>query len=425
MATGATSGNGALTLEDEWTGEVLGEDELLEDEDEYGFAQPESAWAHEDELAGEAWEGAFEDETAAFENEWSPETMYAGSPESAFETGYELQEDEAWESSAFESGFELAHEGAFEDESDQFLPFLAPLAMKALPMLAKAALPTIRRLLPVARNAVQNVVRNVTSTPIPPSIAPTARVLMRGLQQPSPYRRPPVRRPWTPPRPNFGPLPSPTPGRPPFPLPFPMPPVSPPRPVPQSPMTVGTILRRLSDILQVGDAVAQEAEAAFFGSNEYQTELGSNELAHEAALTEVLAAEAAHAGTDREAGALLGSALPITIRVMAGGREVRPLVPTLQRANARLVTSLRRSGPGGPQLLRAVPTIQRRTIATIREARRNGRPVGHRMVGPIMAAHAARVLGTPHTCGRVLLRNTTIRQGTVAPTVRRVRPGNR
>jgi hypothetical protein len=39
-----------------------------------------------------------------------------------------------------------------------------------------------------------------------------------------------------------------------------------------------------------------------------------------------------------------------------------------------------------------------------------------------MAGHAARVLATPRIAGRAIARNTIIRQGTVAPAGRRVRP---
>jgi hypothetical protein len=436
MSMGLTNGRGSVALEDEWespgaafanpyaqesedelTGEAGGFETAFEDEWESpgaAFANP-YAQESEDELTGEA--GGFE---TAFEDEMAGES---GGFESVFETP-----EWTGEAAGFETAFETpewtgeaaSHEVTFEDEgeSDQFLPFLAPLALKALPMVAKFALPAVKKLLPVAKQAIGRVVRNVTSTPVPPQLRPTVRTFMRGLgaQMPGPtprrryayrpYPRPLPFMPQLAPGGDAGPGPSGS--------PFP-------QPTPQPPMSLGTILRGLSQVLNLGDAVAQEAEASLFGANELQAELANHETAHEAALTEVLAAEAAHATTEAEAEALLGSALPITIRVMSGSRATRSLTPTLTRANARLVSSLRRSGPGGPQLLRAVPAIQRRTIATIREARRNGRPIGHRMVGPIMAAQAARVLGSPHTCGRTLVRNVAIRQGTVAPAGRIVR----
>ena len=396
------------TLEDEWTGET-GFESTLEDE-----------WTGE---TGGAWETheALGYTPGSFEDEWTGEAAFEGG---GLETGFES----AFEGGSYESAFEGAFEDEDEDESDQFLPFLAPLAMKALPMIAKFALPAVKRLLPVARRAVQNVVRNVTSTPLPPSMRPVMRGIsaLQGGQGRRVYRR---RRPAFP-MGGFpggfgaagGGFPG-MPGMPAFPGGFPDgagAPTPAPAPMPAQP-SVGTLLRQLSQLLNVGEAVAAEAEASFFGSNEFQTELGAHEFAHEAALTEVLAAEASHATTEAEAESLLGSALPVTIRIMGGAGSIRPLIPTLTRSNARLVSAIRRSGPGSQQLLRTVPTIQRRTIASIRAARRAGRPVGPRMVPQIMAGQAARVLGSPHVCGRSLLRNAAIRRGTVAPAGRVVR----
>lgn len=184
--------------------------------------------------------------------------------------------------------------------------------------------------------------------------------------------------------------------------------------------TVASLLRQLASVLGEGEAETAEVEAALFGANELEGELASHEQAHEAALTEVLAAEAAHTESESEAEALLGTALPVTIRIMGGTRTLRPVLPTLARANTRLVRSLRRSGPAGPQLLRVVPAIQRRTVASLRAAQRQGRPITPSLVAQVMAAQSARVLGTPQLTGRAIVRNTAIRQSTVAPARRPV-----
>lgn len=185
--------------------------------------------------------------------------------------------------------------------------------------------------------------------------------------------------------------------------------------------TVASLLRQLSALFGEGESEAAELEAALFGANEFEGELAGHETAHEAALTEVLAAEAAHTESESEAEALLGASLPITITIMGGRRALRRVTPTLARGNARLVRSLHRSGPTGRQLLRAVPTIHRRTVASLRAAARSGRPITPSLVARVMAGQAARVLGTPPILGRSLVRNTAIRQGTVAPAGRMVR----
>jgi hypothetical protein len=185
--------------------------------------------------------------------------------------------------------------------------------------------------------------------------------------------------------------------------------------------TVAGLLRQLSALFGEGENEAAALEAEYFGVNEFEGELATHEAAHEAALTEILAAEAAHTEDESEAEALLGMSLPITIRIMGGRRALRPVLPTLARGNARLVRSLHRGGPTGRQLLRAVPAIHRRTIASLRAAMRGGRPITPVLVARVLAGHTARVLGTPVIVGRSLVRNTAIRQRTVGPAGRIVR----
>jgi hypothetical protein len=311
---------------------------------------PEWEGAHEWEGTHESsmeWEGANEGSM-----EW--EGSHEGSPE--WEGSHEWEGSQEWEGS---------HEGAMEwegsTEADPFLPFLAPVAARAIPAIARAAAPHARRLLPVARRAMGAVVRSV--------LAPSGRsaVSMSGGGGAGGRR------------------------------------------------TALRLVRRLYGLIQRGEAEAAEAEAAFFGSAEMEWEVGSHPAAEDAALTEVLAAEAAHTASEAEAEALLGAALPVTIRIIAGRRSLRRITPALVQANARLVRGLRRSGPAGPQLLRTVPTIQRRTVASLKAMQRSGRPVRPTMVAPLMAAHAAKVLGTPRACGPALVRNTVIRQRSVAP----------
>ena len=184
------------------------------------------------------------------------------------------------------------------------------------------------------------------------------------------------------------------------------------------------LLHELRGMVLRGEAEAEAAEAALFGTGSGELESGHPD-ADQAALTEVLAAEAAHTPSEAEAQALLGAALPITIRTMRGRRQLRPVTPALVRANARLVHGLRQSGPAGPNLLRLVPKIQRNTVATIKQQQRSGRPVPPSMVAPIMAAQATRVLGTPRKCGPALVRNAVVRQRTVAPAGRPVAPAGR
>jgi hypothetical protein len=354
---------------------------------EWEGGHPETHEAHEWE-----WEHPETHEWESHEWEWEhPEAHETHESHEAHEWEWEHPETHERESHEWEWEHPETHEThewewEGEGEADPFLPFLLPLAAKALPMLGKAVMPAIRRLIPAAKRAVGTTVRNILapSRGPAPGAAAAAGGVPGGVACPScaagsrRHRQHALR-----------------------------------------------LIRELHGIVLRGEAEAEAAEAALFGTAEAEWE-GGHPAAQEAALTEVLAAEAAHTASETEAEALLGAALPITIRIISGRRRLRRVTPALVSANARLVRGLRRSGPAGPALLRVVPKIQRNTVATIRHAQRTGRPVPPSMVAPIMAAQAARVLGTPHKCGPALLRNAVIRQRTVAPPGHRVaglRPG--
>lgn len=171
-------------------------------------------------------------------------------------------------------------------------------------------------------------------------------------------------------------------------------------------------------VLRDGESIAGQAEAAFFGSPEAQPELADTPAAREAALTEVLAAEAAHAPSAAEAQALLGAALPLAVRLLGARRSCLPYFPALTRANATLVGALL-AAPGGPDLLRLVPPVHRRTIASLVAATRGGRPIPTAAVPQVMAGHVARVLTRPGVAGPALARNLAVRRATVAPSAPR------
>jgi hypothetical protein len=177
--------------------------------------------------------------------------------------------------------------------------------------------------------------------------------------------------------------------------------------------------RLVSSLVNEGEFEASNAEAAFFGANEMEAEVGHTEASHEAALTEMLAAEAAELESEAEAEALLATALPITITIMGGRRALRPVLPVLSQANGRLVRVLRRQGVAGRQLLRVVPAVQRRTVGTLRAAARAGQPITGPLAVRAMAASARRVLSNPRQLQRALVRNAVLRQRVAPPSPRR------
>ena len=178
---------------------------------------------------------------------------------------------------------------------------------------------------------------------------------------------------------------------------------------------ISGLFHQLGRIFAQGESEAAAQEAHLFGANEFETEVTANEVAHEAALTEVMAAEASHTESAGEAEALLGAALPISMKVMGGRIGIRRLTPTLLRVNAQLVLNLHRQGAPGRQLLRVMPSVQRRTVSTLGAIERTGQPVTPAVAANVMKGQAARVLTTPHICRQALTRNMIVRQQTVAP----------
>ena len=160
----------------------------------------------------------------------------------------------------------------------------------------------------------------------------------------------------------------------------------------------GQLTRQL---VREGEMEAMEVEAQFFGTNESEAEVGQTEAAHEAALTELLAHEAAQAESEAEAEALLGGTLPITITIMGGRRALRPVMPTLTQANGRLVQVLRRQGPPVVSCCaRCRPSNARRSPRCAPRRVRAGRSTGR--------WRCARLRRPPTTC-------SPIRCGSSAP----------
>ncbi len=190
--------------------------------------------------------------------------------------------------------------------------------------------------------------------------------------------------------------------------------------IPGAGVVAGPLAAKLtSQLVQEGEMEAQQMEAEFFGSNEAVAEVANTEVAHEAALTEFLAAQAAEATNEAEAEAAIGASLPITISIMGGRRALRPVTPILSQANATLVRGLARQGKTGRQLLRTVPAINRRAIATLKAVARSGQPINGATATKAMASATKRVLSNPRLVEGAIVRNAVLRQRTAPPNPRR------
>jgi hypothetical protein len=168
----------------------------------------------------------------------------------------------------------------------------------------------------------------------------------------------------------------------------------------------------LKSLLQKGERSAMAMEAQFFGINEAEAKVSNGEVAYEAVLAEVLAAEASHSVRESEAEAFLGAAIPGIVNSMGGSGVLRSIMPTLVQANARLVRLLHQQGSTGRRLLRLVPSILRRTIASLLAARQTGGAIDSNLVLRLMADHASRVLSNSQVVTSGIIRNAVIHKRT-------------
>ncbi len=178
-----------------------------------------------------------------------------------------------------------------------------------------------------------------------------------------------------------------------------------------------------SQLVSEGEMEAEQMEAEFFGMNEAVAEVANTEMAHEAALAEFLATQAAEATNEAEAEAAIGASLPITIKTMGGSKALRSVTPILSQANAAVAGTLVKQGPVGKQLLRIMPTIHRRAIGMLKASVRKGQPITGAMAIKAMAAASHQVLGNPQKVQQAMVRNVALRQRTAPPSPRRAPVG--
>lgn len=196
--------------------------------------------------------------------------------------------------------------------------------------------------------------------------------------------------------------------------------------IPGAGAVAGPLAAKLtSAMVQEGEMEAAQMEAAVFGTNEMEAEVSNTETAHEAALTEFLAAQAAEATTEAEAEAAIAATLPMTIRIMGGRNALRRVTPVMVQVTGQMTKMMRQQGPAGKQLLRTIPSIQRRAVSTLKAAAREGKPVNNATAVKAMANATHRVLSNPQVVNKAIARNAALRQRTAPPNPRRTAAGMR
>ncbi len=169
-------------------------------------------------------------------------------------------------------------------------------------------------------------------------------------------------------------------------------------------------------LLKEGEMAAMQMEAEFFGTNEAEAEVADNEMAHDAALTEFLAAQAAEAPTEAEAEAAIAAALPIAIRLMNGQKPLRSVTPALTQATGRMTQILRQQGSAGKDLLRMMPAIFRLMAMILVKAKDAGLPIDSSTAVKALAHSTNRVLGNPKRVYKTMVRNKVLHKSTAKRT---------
>jgi hypothetical protein len=144
------------------------------------------------------------------------------------------------------------------------------------------------------------------------------------------------------------------------------------------------------------------------GQGEFEEELEYEEeaagpVSQTEAMGELMAAVASQARTEAEAEAMVGAAT-VAVIPARDRAALRQILPHLVRGSAILTRILRRRRITRPAV-RAVPTIVRRTSRTLARRAATGQPVTRRAAGRVMAAQTRRVLASPRTCTRAVVRN--------------------
>jgi len=130
---------------------------------------------------------------------------------------------------------------------------------------------------------------------------------------------------------------------------------------------------------------------------------------HEAALMEQIAHEAATTHNEVAAEALVGSLVPLAMRVARSVPAAARATPVLTRAASRLAYGLRRS-PATRQLIRVVPQILGRTARTLAASAARGRPIPPRQAVRLMARQTYRTFNTPELVIRIIVRSSRRRR---------------
>jgi hypothetical protein len=162
-------------------------------------------------------------------------------------------------------------------------------------------------------------------------------------------------------------------------------------------------------VLSAAQGALGEEESLFADQEAFSYEdFEAEQMNGEAALMEVLAAQAAEAESEQDADAFIGALIPLATSLIpklvpAAAQVGQAVLPHLVSGAKNLASSLWKS-PATRQLIQTIPTIARGTAATIAKQVAAGKPVTPQTAVRAMAGQAAKVLQNPKRAAAVVKR---------------------
>jgi hypothetical protein len=157
----------------------------------------------------------------------------------------------------------------------------------------------------------------------------------------------------------------------------------------------------------IGGALGEEE--SYFDLEASYEDFEAEHLNGEAAVMEVLAAQAAQADSEEDADAFIGALIPMAASLIpklapAAAKAGQAVLPHLVSGAKNLASTLWKS-PATRQLLHTVPTIARGTAATIAKQAAAGKPVTPQTAVRALAGQTAKVLQNPKRAAAVVRRS--------------------
>lgn len=157
---------------------------------------------------------------------------------------------------------------------------------------------------------------------------------------------------------------------------------------------IGNLLKGLGGAFSGGGALGL-GEGEFEYEYEFESEFESSPMSEYEMVMENLAYRAAHSESEAEAEAFLGALVPMAARLIpSAAKAITAVAPSLVQGVAKMGRALYNS-PSTRQLLQTVPEVLKGTVNTLSHQVAQGKPLSQSTAVKALAANTAKVLDNP------------------------------